>query len=179
MLDKIRQLVGIELHQAPARCGITRSHLAFIRVVAHQGAGSRPSALKASLLQYLGRDHGVGRQGCPAGGYRPGRPGAASQGDPLLLAAGEAGAELPTRGRSPWLSSARSAVRAQAPSTATITLGVPGLTEQDVVADGVVHQPGFMAQMGNPAVAADAAGKLAVKAGNQMQQAALARPGGW
>ena len=60
----------------------------------------------------------------------------------------------------------------------TIALGVPGLAEQDVVADGVVHQPGFMAQMGNPAVATDAAGKLAVKAGNQMQQAALARPGG-
>ena len=32
---------------------------------------------------------------------------------------------------------------------------------------------GFMAQMGNPAVATDAAGKLAVKAGNQMQQALL------
>jgi hypothetical protein len=65
--------------------------------VAHQEPG-RPRLEGEPLLQYLGRDHGVERrQGVvQQQDIGPGVEGA-SQGDPLLLAAGEAGAELPTR----------------------------------------------------------------------------------
>jgi hypothetical protein len=58
----------------------------------------------------------------------------------------------------------------------TIALGVPGLAEQDVVADGVVHQPGLVAQMGNPAVATDAAGKPLSKPATRCSRQLLPAP---
>ena len=87
MFGEIRQLTGIELHQAalldadhPIAMG------QHIRVVAHQQPG-RPRSEGEPLRQHLGRDHGIERgQGViQQQDVRPGVEGA-GQGDPLLLA---------------------------------------------------------------------------------------------
>ena len=98
MLDKIRQLVGIEAPPGPL---LDADHPIapgqHIRVVAHQEPG-RPwlegepcSSTWAATMGSRRRQRVVQQQDIGPG------VGGAGQGDPLLLAAGEAGAELPTR----------------------------------------------------------------------------------
>ena len=178
MLDKIRQLAGVELHQ-PALLD-TDHPIAVgkhIRIVAHQQPG-RSRFEGEPLLQHLGRDD---RVQCRQGVVQQQDVGlcieGAGQSDPLLLTAGEAGAELTHQGPIPVAQ--QSQIRGEGAGTEhpVVALLVPGLAEQNVVADAVVHQPGFVAQMRHPAVAVDAPLEVVVKTGDQVQQAALARAG--
>ena len=179
MLDEIGQLVGIELHQLalldadhPIAVG------QHVRIMAHQQPG-RSRLEGEPLLQHLGRDDGIQRR---EGVVQQQDIGlgieGAGQGDPLLLATGETGTQLAYQRLIAMAEQGEVGAEGAGPQHPAIAFAVPGLAEQDVVADGVVHQPGLVAQVGDPTVTVDLPLETVVKAGDEVQQAALAGPCG-